>query len=176
MTELQVRPRRERDHFVSGIVLVAIGVIALVGQVWQPSEDVGGWVLLAIGLGFFAAFAYTRQYGYVVPGGIFTGLGAGVIVSQAATWRTSEAEGAPVVLGLGLGFLSIWLIGEFAHVERNRWWPLIPGSILGFVGTALLIGGEAVRALDYWGVILVGIGIVVMWRAWQERRPDQARR
>jgi len=173
MKEIRHGQRPERDHFVSGLVLVAIGLVALIGQVWQPREDVGGWVLLLIGIGFLAAYVYTRQYGYLVPGGIFTGLGAGVIVSQVVAWPTAEAEGAPVVLGLGLGFLGIWLIGELARVDRNRWWPLIPGSILGFVGVALLIGGDAIRALDYWGVILVGIGLVVIWRAWLERRPTQ---
>jgi len=176
MTEIPRPTLERRNHFVLGVILVVFGVISIVDRVWQPTEDVGGWVLLAIGLGFLAAFAYTRQYGYLVPGGIFSGLGVGVIVARAFTTTGSDAEGGAVVLGLGVGFLAIWAIGELVEAPRNRWWPLIPGSILGFVGTALLIGGEAVRALDYWGVILVGLGLIVMWRASVERRADQARR
>ena len=171
MTDVVRGPRIERDHFVFGIVLVVLGLIALVGQVWKPNEDVGGWVVMAIGLGFLAAYIYTRQYGYLVPAGIMTGLGAGIVVSKSLTWTTKDAEGGAVVLGLGLGFLGIWAIGELLRVDRNRWWPVIPGTILGIVGTALLIGGQAVQALDYWGVILVGIGLLIMWRTWADRNP-----
>jgi hypothetical protein len=159
----------ERDQMVFAIVLIAIGLIGVITQVWKPSADVGGWVVLVIGLGFLAAFASTRRYGYSIPGGIMTGLGAGIVVSQAFTWKTGEGEGGAVVLGLGLGFLSILLLQRFAVEVRNSWWPVIPGGILTAVGAALLIGGQAVKALDYWGVAVVAIGLLVLWRAFTAR-------
>ena len=169
MTEGVEGRRRQRDPFVFGIVLLVIGLIALGDQVWQPTEDVGGWIVLAIGVGLLAAFAYTRQYGYLVPGGIFSGIGAGILVSQTWAVKGSEAEGGIIVLGLGLGFLAVWVIGELAGVGRRQWWPLVPGAILGAVGGALVIGGQAVRLLDYWGVILVAAGLFLMWRTWADR-------
>jgi hypothetical protein len=159
----------ERDQMVFAIVLIAIGLIGVVTQVWKPSADLGGWVVLVIGLGFLAAFASTRRYGYSIPGGIMTGLGAGIVVSQAVTWATSEGEGGAVVLGLGLGFLSILLLQRFAPEVRNTWWPLIPGGILTAVGAALFIGGQAVELLDYWGIAVVAVGLVVLWRAFTAR-------
>jgi hypothetical protein len=35
---------------------------------------------------------------------------------------------APRVLGLGLGFQSIWVIGAIAHVDRHHWWSIIPAA------------------------------------------------
>jgi hypothetical protein len=162
----------ERDQVVFAAVLIAIGVIGLITQFWKPTPDLGGWVVLVIGLGFLGIFAYTRRYGYAVPGGIMTGLGAGIVVSQAFNWTTGEGEGGAVVLGLGLGFLSILALQAIADEIRNSWWPLIPGGILSAVGGALLIGGQAVELLDYWGVAVVVIGLIVLWRAFATRRPE----
>ncbi len=156
---------RDSSQLAAAIVLIVIGVIGIVTQLWRPSADIGGWVVGAIGLGFLAVFAATRQYRYAVPGGIMTGLGAGIVVSQIVHWTTTEGEGGAVVLGLGLGFLSILVLQAFAEEVRNRWWPVIPGGILGAVGVALLIGGKAIQALDYWGVAIVAIGLIVLWRA-----------
>lgn len=162
----------ERDQVVFAVVLIAIGLIGLITQVWQPSADVGGWIVLVIGLGFLGIFGYTRRYGYAIPAGIMTGLGAGIVASQSIRWASSEGEGGAVVLGLGLGFLAILALQTFASDVRNAWWPIIPGGILSVVGGALLIGGQAVELLDYWGVAIVLIGLFVLWRAFTTRRQE----
>ncbi len=159
----------QRDEMVFAVVLIIVGLIGLATQVWQPSEDLGGWIVVLIGLGFIGAFLYTRQYGYLVPGGIMTGLGAGIVISQAITWTTDEGEGGTIVLGLGLGFIAIWLIAGLLNVARNHWWPLVPGGILAVVGSALLVGGTAVDLLDYWGIAIIAVGLVILWRAWTGR-------
>lgn len=170
MTELAGGARQGRDRIVFAIVLIIIGVIGLITQVWQPATDIGGWIVLLIGLGFLGAFAYTRQYGYLVPGGIMTGLGTGIVVSQAVPWSSDQGEGGAIVLGLGLGFVAIWVIGTLMRAAENHWWPVVPGGILTIVGAALLIGGQAVDLLDYWGVAVVAVGLFILWRAWSESR------
>jgi hypothetical protein len=169
MSAVATGSRPGRDRIVFAIVLIVIGVIGLVDQVWKPTTDVGGWVVALIGLGFLGAYVYTRQFGYLVPGGIMTGLGAGIVVSQMVTWSTPDGEGGAVVLGLGLGFLAIWVIGALMRTTPNHWWPVIPGGILVIVGSALLIGGTAIDALDYWGIGVVAVGLLILWRAWSER-------
>ncbi len=159
-----------RDRIAFAVILIVVGIAGLVGQVWQPTTDVGGWIVMVIGLGLLGAFAYTRQYGYLVPGGIMTGLGAGIVASEAFTFATDEASSGAIVLGLGLGFLSIWVIGAVVRVAQHHWWPVIPGGILAVVGGALLIGGQAVDLLDYWGVAVIAVGVFVLWRAWVEGR------
>src|SRR3972149_7592333 len=121
--------------------------------------------VILIGLGLLGAFAYTRQYGDLIPGGIMTGLGAGIISSEAFTFATDEASSGAIVLGLGLGFLSIWVIGAIVRIAQNHWWPVIPGGILAVVGGALLVGGQAGDLLDYWGVVVIAVGVFVLWRA-----------
>lgn len=160
----------QRDRFVFALVLIVVGSIGLVAQVMAPAGDLGGWIVMILGLGFLGAYLYVRQYGYLVPGGILTGLGAGIIVSQSVAWSTSEGQGGATVLGLGLGFVAIWVIGSLLESATQRFWPLIPGAILTTVGTALLIGREAVDLLDYWGVAVVAIGLFILWRAWVEGR------
>jgi hypothetical protein len=162
----------ERDQVVFAIVLIAIGLIGLVTQLWQPSPDVGGWVVLVIGLAFVGIFAYTRRYGFAVPAGVLTGLGAGIVVSESVSWPTSEGQGGAVVLGLGLGFLAIMALQSFGSEVRNGWWPAIPGTVLSVVGAALLVGGQAVQLLEYWGVAIIAIGLIVLWRAFSARRPQ----
>jgi hypothetical protein len=159
-----------RDRVAFAVILIVVGAVGLASQLFELTTDVGGWIVMIIGLGLLGAFAYTRQYGYLVPGGIMTGLGAGIIASEAFTFATNEASGGAVVLGLGLGFVSIWVVGSAVHVDKHHWWPLIPGGILAVVGGALLVGGQAVALLDYWGVAIIAVGLFVLWRVWSEAR------
>jgi hypothetical protein len=164
--------RGARDTMVFAVILIAVGVGGLLLQIVQPSTSVGGLIVIVIGLGLLGAFAFTRQYGYLIPGGIMTGLGAGLIASESLTLTSDEGTAGVIVLGLGLGFLSIWVIGALVHVAQHHWWPIIPGGILVLVGGALLIGDQAVQLLDYWGVVLVALGLVVLWRAWAQMRAN----
>ncbi len=153
-----------RDQIVFAIILIAIGVAGFIVQATDAKVDVGGIIVLLIGLALLGAFISTRQYGYLVPGGIMTGLGAGIALQDAFTLG-GDASGGVIVLGLGLGFLSIWVLEQLLDVLRAQWWPLVPGGILAFVGATLLIGGEAVKLLDWWGLVLVAVGLLVLWRA-----------
>jgi hypothetical protein len=159
-----------RDRIAFAFILIVVGVVGLAAQVWEINADLGGWIVLAIGAGLLGAFAYTRGYGYLIPGGILTGLGAGIVASESLTFASDEGTGGVIVLGLGLGFLAIWVIGSLVHVAQHHWWPIVPGGILSIVGGALLLGGQAVDLLDYWGVAVIGVGIVVLWRAWADAR------
>ena len=159
-----------RDRMALAVILIVVGAVGLASQMFELTTDVGGWIVMIIGVGLLGAFAYTRQYGYLIPGGIMTGLGAGIISSEAFTFATDEASSGAIVLGLGLGFLSIWVIGAIVRIAQNHWWPVIPGGILAVVGGALLVGGQAVDLLDYWGVVVIAVGVFVLRRAWAGAR------
>ena len=158
------------NRYVLALILIVVGIGGLASQVFKPTTDIGGWIVLIIGVGLLGAFAYTRTYGLLVPGGIMTGLGTGIILSESLTFATDEAASGAIVLGLGLGFLSIWVIGAIVRVAQHHFWPLIPGGILAVVGGALLIGDDAVAVLDYWYVGIIVIGLFVLWRAMVEGR------
>jgi hypothetical protein len=147
-----------------GVILILVGVVSYLGRFVEIPAELGVWIVALVGAVLLAAFAYTRQYGFLIPGGIVTGLGLGLGVSQTLALH-DEAEGGLIVLGLGLGFLSIYAIGALARAPENHWWPFIPGGILSVVGSALIVGGQAVDVLDYWGIAAIVLGLLVFWGA-----------
>ena len=158
--------RRRRDPLIGGLVLVIIGGLLLVGQFWP---DVGRYTVLVIGLGLLAIFVVTRAYGALVGGSIVSGVGVGVILG---TLYTGEMTAALVLMSLGGGFLFIWLISFLLSMPERHVWPLIPGTILVAIGTALAIGGRATDLISYWPVILIVIGVIVMGAAFFRRSSE----
>lgn len=143
---------------VAGIVLIVLGALFLLGQ-WM---HVGGeGVVAMIGLAFLAAYALTRQYGFLVPGGIMTGLGIGIIYEERL-----QAEGAPVLLGLGLGFISIYLFSRVRGRMPADWWPLIPGGVLTVIGVFLAAGQTGLLgSIDrWWPLVLILLGLYIIFR------------
>jgi len=148
---------------VAGGVLIVLGAMFLLGQ-WM---HVGGeGVVALIGVAFLAAYAFTGQYGFLVPGGIMTGLGIGIISENRL-----EGEGAPVLLGLGLGFAAIYVIHRFRDGRwAADWWPLIPGGVLVVIGLFLAAGQAGLLGAvgRWWPLILILIGLYMIFR----RRPQ----
>jgi len=58
-----------RDRMAVAVILIVVGVAGLVGQVLDIQANMGGLIVTLLGVGFLAAFAFTRTYGYLVPGG-----------------------------------------------------------------------------------------------------------
>ena len=143
---------------VAGVVLIVLGVLFLLEQ----RLEVGGEAVVAlIGMAFLTAYALTRQYGFLVPGGIMTGLGIGIISENRF-----DGKGAPILLGLGAGFLAIYAISSFRGRMPGDWWPLIPGTVLAVIG--LMLAAEATGALAsvgrWWPLVLILIGLYVVVR------------
>jgi hypothetical protein len=143
---------------VAGIILIALGVLFLLGQYLR----VGGEAIVAlIGIAFLVAHALTRQYGFLVPGGIMTGLGIGIIYEDRF-----NAGGAPVLLGLGAGFLLIYVLSVMRGRMPGDWWPLVPGTIL--TATGLMLAADATGALAvvgrWWPLVLVLLGLYIVLR------------
>jgi hypothetical protein len=137
-----------------GALLIALGFVLIVGR-WV---GVGAEAIVALlGVGFLAAYVATRAYGFLIPGGILTGLGTGIVVA------TAGGPSASPVLGLGVGFLTIAVVDRVASGwERpGWWWPLIPGGILTIVGVSEIPELEpVVRYLLPAALIAVGIWLI----------------
>ena len=154
----------DRQRFIAGVVLVLIGLgFYLVQQLETVGTEV---VMLIIGAAFLVAYFYQRAYGLLVPACILMGLGLGALLQDRFWWANDGTQ-----LGLGVGFLAIYLIARL-YQRESHWWPLIPGGILVLIGiprTAMVI-----RFLrDYWALILVAIGLLVLVGAFRRpRRPE----
>ena len=80
-----------------------------------------------------------------------------------------------VLLGLGVGFLAIYIIARL-YERESHWWPLIPGSILTFIGIPKT---EEIWAFmrSNWPLILVAIGLLILigaFRRGSEPEPQPA--
>ena len=110
-------------------------------------------IFLIIGGAFFAAYLYRKDFGLLIPGGILLGLGAGTFAGQ-----TRYAAGSnPTLWGLGLGFITIYVV-SLIYERKNVWWPLIPGGILVLLGLPR-IRGVVQYLFHNWPLILVLVGI-----------------
>ncbi|HUG06713.1 MAG TPA: hypothetical protein VMQ78_09240 [Candidatus Limnocylindria bacterium] len=145
--------------WLPGVILIVIGVTLFAVQLLRLDADV---IVLIVGLVLAIAYAATRRYGLLIPAGILSGLGTGILLEDLG------ARGEPVVLGLGLGFLAIFgvdLIASGAR-ERGRWWPLVPGTILTIVaGAESTFGAEGKRLIEQaWPVLLIALGAWLLVR------------
>lgn len=160
--------RRDKEgRLWLGLILIGLGAIFLLDRL---VPDIGAYLPLLVGLGFLAAFLATRAYGFLIPAGIVSGVGAGIVLQR------SYPEGGVFLLALGTGFVAIWLIGALFRLREPHWWPLIPGGILITIGLVDLAdeGGRLAELLEVgWPLLLVAVGILVIIRALADRRAAQ---
>jgi hypothetical protein len=160
--------RRDRGgRLWLGLILIGLGAIFLLDRL---VPDIGVYLPLLVGLGLFAAFLATRAYGFLIPAGIVSGVGTGILLQQ--TYR----QGGVFLLALGAGFVAIWLIGSLFRLRENHWWPLIPGGILVTIGLVDLAdeGGQLADLLDIgWPILLVAVGLLIIIRALADRGAAQ---
>lgn len=165
------QPRERQDDRESrrttAIILIVIGAILLIGQLMEAWE----WVLPLLGVGFLAAYFWTRNYGFLVPGSILTGIGLGILLTTTMDTAGDDAEAALFLVPLGLGFILIWVL-DVLYTRESNWWPLIPGGIIILVGLAVGIGGTALDLLEllgrWWPLILIAIGAWILYNLWRE--------
>lgn len=150
---------RDVSGWLPGVILIVVGVTLFAVQLLNLDADV---IVLIIGLVFATTFVATRRYGLLIPAGIMTGLGTGIVLEDLGV------RGEPVVLGLGLGFLAIYgadLLSTGAHAP-GRWWPLVPGAILTVIaGAESTFGEEGARLIERgWPILLIAAGAWILLR------------
>ena len=148
---------------MAGLVIAGLGLFFLAAQL-EP--DIGRFVTLFIGLTLLAVFVLRRDYGFLVPGSILTGIGIGLALEPALV---VGMQGSLMILSLAGGFLGIWVLGSIYRLPQNHWWPLIPGGILTLVGLVQLSRSDAGSAVRLWPVILVILGALVLARTLTRR-------
>lgn len=159
MENTQTNPRNS-GAFIGAMLLILVGAIALFANL------VGGAYVyesipLAIGMAFAVAFILTRQYGFLVPAGILTGVGTGLLASSLLN---ANGNGAYLVLAIGLGFLAIYAVDVLVNSTAIRWWPLIPGGLMLVVGTGIASESQGpVRQLQVWAPsVLIALGLLIL--------------
>jgi hypothetical protein len=146
---------------LAGLILVLVGLAVLVTE-WFALPD--AVILGSIGASFLLAYAFTRQYGFLVPGMILGSAAVGNGLQDSG----NDPSGGLVAIAIGAGFLGIYLVDAFVR-NGSRWWPLIPGTILSLIGANYVVEGAA--ATDVVArlspLVLVIAGVIVLVTAWR---------
>lgn len=158
------RSAERSSRFRAGVILLAVGVILLAGQLTQEPL----WAMLALGATFIVAYFATREYGFLVPGGILAGLGIALLLQ---VYGPQPDNPAMFMVPFGLGFVGIWVVDRL-YTRASNWWPLVPGGIMVAIGLALWRGGAALELLEaagtWWPVILIAVGGWFLLQLWRE--------
>ena len=154
-------PRGAGDSALTwGAVLVTVGALLLAGRL-SPLVAAGGAPLI-IGAGCFAWWGISGNYALLLPAGVLSGIGAGLMLG------TREFYGNPVALGLGAGFLAIYALDAARCRGRTAWWPLVPGTVLVIVGLLENTSGWVRLGSLGWPLFLIIIGLIIvavaLWR------------
>lgn len=150
-------PPRERDAVIWGALLILAGALFLIGNFFAVDE--GPIFLLIVGLAFlFAYFLGRNRIGFLIAGGIITGLGVGVLLENLLFYNDGV-----VLICLGLGFIFIWVIA------RNHVWAAITGAILAAIGISEYTN-QWTDLWRWWPVALILVGIWVLVRRLQVAR------
>lgn len=164
---VQEQSDERRDRLTIALILIGIGIVLLVGQLTGQWE----WAILVLGFGFLGAYFLTWNYGLLVPGGILTGLGGGIILTMLIQSAPEDYEATLFLVPFGLGFILIWVL-DALFTRVSNWWPLIPGGIIVLVGLAVGIGGVALNLLEllgkWWPLILILIGAWILFTLLRE--------
>jgi len=139
---------------VAGALLVVLGVALLLIEL----TGVGGVaVVLLGGLAFLATYLATRSYGFLVPGGILSGVG-GALVAQDLGLADDVG-----LAGLGIGFLLIPTVQLLSRGTREGgwWWPVVPGSILTGLGVVESVRGGTAGLILPAVLIILGLSFLL---------------
>jgi len=170
--------KENRGALIGGLILILGGALALAGQFIPDSWGFPFILLVLLGLGvvFLTAGIATREAGWIIPGGILSGIGAGIaLVDGPLTGLVPGDEGGLFMLAFAGGwFLITLLTGLFT--DETHWWALIPGGIMALIGLAAGYGSIFAWTLEalgrVWPIALIVVGLVVLFRSRHPQKGD----
>jgi hypothetical protein len=160
-----IEGRRDGNRGIAGgIVLITIGIGILLMQ-WM---DIGAYVVLLIGMGLLAGGALSGSMGLIIPGGVLSGIGLGILANEGP-WNVPAANPNGLFL---LSFAAGWFLITLTtalFTARTRWWPVVPGGIMVVLGAAELWKADAYLFENCSGwiasllLILAGVYLIARW-------------
>lgn len=164
--KIETTKAKRGGSVVGGLILIAVGAVALVAQFVELDETLGLLVLPVLSAIFIVAGIATRQSGFFIPGGILAGLGLGTILMVGPYGDGGADEPGIFMLAFAAGWVLIPILSIlFSRGERHLW-ALFVAAILGLVGAAVSYGGAALTALEmlgrWWPLFLIAGGIALI--------------
>lgn len=171
-------PNKTYQNYITGIALVLIGLFVFASQYVQ-SKWLGLAFLPGLGIIFLAWGLISRSFGLLIPGGILSGLGAGVFLIEGPFSSLEELNKAGLIMvNFAAGWALIALLSRFTS-GKFELWPLIPGAIIGLIGAALFTGGKVLVIMNLigkslpLGLIAVGLYLILWRKGFQSSHSDE---
>ncbi len=160
-SDLAGQSRRRRRGW--GAVLLVVAVLALIERHTTFRADTA--LPLVLGVAFIGWAIAARSCGLLIPGGILTGLGAGIIAEQ---WLGYGHRDGIFLLCFAGGWVLIPVL-SVAVFHRRVWWPLIPAGVIALTGLGQLgypgLGWAWREARNFWPYALIVLALVLLLRA-----------
>jgi hypothetical protein len=150
---------RRNHRIITGVILIVFGLATLL-QRWL---DIGNYVVLLLGVGMLAWGSISRRTGWIIPGGVLTGIGLGILATEGPWLFPVASQDGVFLLCFAFGWFLIALLT--ALFTCTQWWALIPGGIMALIGGSLLVtsGGVGWEDLNLvYAVILFSIGLFLL--------------
>lgn len=147
---------------VAGGVLLLIAGWALLDRYTNFNAQLA--VPLLLGVIFTGWSLVAREWGLLVPGGILSGLGLGIVL-QRSTDLSRAADSGMFLLSFAGGWLLITVLSATAF-KRRVLWPLIPATVLCLLAGAQIAGTGFRQGMRYvqdfwpWAVLVLAAWLI----------------
>ena len=159
-TNLEKKIDNRRNHrFAAGVVLIVFGGASLL-QRWL---DIGNIIVLILGLGMLAWGSISHRTGWIIPGGVLTGIGLGILAQEGHWFFPLADQNGVFLICFAIGWFLITLLSSL--FTCTQWWALIPGGIMAVIGSSILVTNGAVRWEDLnlvYAIILLSAGLFLL--------------
>jgi hypothetical protein len=127
--------RSNAGALIGGAVLIAFGLLSLVGQVFSNLNWGFFWPFIVIGFGalfFVAMFAGGKQTaGFAIPGSIVGGIGLMLLFQNIANhWESMSYFWTLIIIFVGVGIYIMGLYGGDANHKKSGLGVMKVGLIL----------------------------------------------
>jgi hypothetical protein len=149
-----INDREQWWALIPGLAILGVAVaVFLAEQDLVADEAVATIILAGVGLPFLLIFLTDRKHWWaLIPAMTMFGIAVGVLFEGIGAISGAAVAGF-VIGGISLGFVSIYL------VDREQWWALIPGGIMGFIAFIFLL---AAAAKFVWPVAIILLGLLLL--------------
>jgi hypothetical protein len=157
--------RKQWWALIPGLTLVGVAVAIFLAEGELVADHVVAAIILTgVGLPFLLIFVFDRQHLWaLIPALTMAGVALGVSLEGAGIINGTAVAGF-VLGGIRLGFVSIYVI------DRQSWWVLIPGGIVGTIAIFFLIAAAA-RFIVPLAIILFGLLLLLRAMGGYRREP-----
>jgi hypothetical protein len=157
---LEKRTNNHSNHRIAaGVILIIFGVAFLL-QLWLDIRD---YIILSLGLGMLVWGSVSRRTGWIIPGGVLTGIGLGILALQGHWFFPLADQNGVFLICFALGWFLITVLT--ALFTSTQWWALIPTGIMAVIGSGLLAVNGAVRWEDLnlvYAILLLITGLFLL--------------